>query len=61
MPLTGFEFAIAVAIIIGLSFAVVLMNKWRRRAGWWLLVAVVALIITGNVVEKATTGTSALF
>ena len=61
MPLTNLEFGITIGIMIGLAVAVTQMNKWRPRAGWWLLVAVVGLIIIGNFVEKATTGTSALF
>jgi hypothetical protein len=61
MPLTGFEFAIAVAIIIGLPVGVVMLNMWRSRAGGWLLGALVTFILLGNAVEKLATGTSTIF
>jgi hypothetical protein len=61
MPLSSFDLAIFTAIIVGLPIAVVMMNRWRRRTGWWLLAGVVSLIVLGNVVERAVTGTSAPF
>jgi hypothetical protein len=47
-------------ILIGLPVAVVLLNRWRRNAGWWLVSAVVALMIIGNAAERLITGTSPL-
>jgi hypothetical protein len=61
MPLSGLQFAIGVAMVIGLPVALVMLNRRRPRAGWWMLAAVVALIIIGNGIEKAVTGNSPLF
>jgi hypothetical protein len=61
MPLTGFELVIGAAILIGLPIAFFLLNRWRPRAGWWMLAAVLFFVILGNVLEKAMTGNSPLF
>jgi hypothetical protein len=54
--------AIAFALIaVGLPTGVILLNRRKRNAGWWLLAAFVAFIIAGNVAEKVITGTSAIF
>ena len=46
---------------VGVPTAVILLNHRKRNAGWWLLAAFVALIILGNLAEKATRGSSPLF
>jgi predicted PurR-regulated permease PerM len=61
MPIGGFDFAIGLAIMIGLPIAVVLLNKWRPKAGWGLIVAVVGFVIVGNLIERLATGSSPLF
>jgi hypothetical protein len=61
MPLSGLQFAIGVAMVIGLPVAFVMLKRRRPRAGWWMLAAVVALIIIGNGIEKAVTGNLPLF
>ena len=61
MPLTGIEFAIGSAIVIGLPLAIIFLNRWRRGAGWWLLAGLVGFVVIGNASEKLTTGTSPLF
>jgi len=60
MPLTDAEFAIAVATLLGIAVAIVLLNSWRRKAGWWLLAAIVAFIVIGNAIEELT-GNSPMF
>ena len=52
---------IAGIAILGLPFAIFLMNIWKRNAGWWLLLGLGAVVVVGNVAEKVTTGTSPLF
>ena len=61
MPLTGLEFAFGVAILICVPVAFVMLNKWRPRAGWWMLAAIVGFIIVGNAAERIITGSSPLF
>lgn len=58
MPLTDFDFVVFGAIVLGLPVAFVLLNKWRPRAGWWMLAAVVGFIIVANAAERLITGTS---
>lgn len=48
-------------VVIGVPIAVILLNRWKRSAGWWLLVAFIALLTAGNIAEKLITGTSAIF
>ena len=48
-------------IVFGFPAAVILLNRRKRNIGWWLLSGLVAFIILGNIVEKVTTGTSAIF
>jgi hypothetical protein len=48
-------------VVFGVPTAVILLNRRKRNAGWWLLAAFVALIIVGNLAEKATRGSSPLF
>ncbi len=61
MPISGTDLVVVWALIIGLAIGVIFLNKRRPKAGWWLLAAVAALVIVGNLIEKLTTGTSALF
>jgi uncharacterized membrane protein AbrB (regulator of aidB expression) len=61
MPITGTDFAISIAIMIGLAVAVILLNKRRPKAGWWLIATVVAFVIVGNLIERLATGSSPLF
>lgn len=61
MPISGTDLAVVTAIIVGLVVGVIFLNKRRPKAGWWLLAAVVAFVIVGNLIEKLVTGTSALF
>ena len=61
MPISGTDFAISIAIMVGLAVAVILLNKWRPKAGWWLIAVVVAFVIVGNLIERLTTGASPLF
>lgn len=48
-------------VIFGVPTAVIFLNRWRRNLGWWLLAALIALIVAGNIAEKLITGTSAIF
>lgn len=61
MPISETDFAMGVAIMVGLAVAVILLNKWRPKAGWWLLAVVVAFVIVGNLVERLAVGSAALF
>jgi hypothetical protein len=61
MGLTRGSLIVFVVVALGLPTAVLLLNRWKRYAGWWLLAAFVALIIVGNFAEKATRGSSPLF
>ena len=61
MPLTAFELAVGVAMLVSLAVGFVSLNRWRHRVGWWMLAAVVGLIVVGNALERIVTGNSALF
>jgi hypothetical protein len=61
MALTWGTLVFGAVVVFGLPIAVILMNRRKRNAGWWLLAAFVALIIAGNVAEKIITGNSAIF
>ncbi|QGP78110.1 hypothetical protein [Sphingobium sp. CAP-1] len=41
------------AIMIGLPTAVIFLNRWKPRLGWWLLGSVVALVVMGNIIEQS--------
>ena len=53
MPISGFDLIAAVALMIGLPTAVIFLNRWKPRLGWWLLGSVVALVVIGNIVEQS--------
>lgn len=53
MPISGFDLIVAVAIMIGLPIAVIFLNRWKPRLGWWLLGGVVALVVIGNIIEQS--------
>ena len=53
MPLSGLDLAIFIAVLIGLPIAVIWLNRRKSPAGWWLLGAVVALLVVGNILEQA--------
>lgn len=61
MALTWATLLAGTVVGFGLPLAVLLLNRSKRNAGWWLLAAFVAIIVAGNVVERAITGTSAIF
>jgi len=61
MALTWGTLIAGVAVVFGLPMAAVLLNRWKRNAGWWLLAALVAIVIAGNIAEQVATGTSAIF
>ena len=61
MALTWGTLIAGAFVVIGLPTLVMSLNRWKRNAGWWLLVALVALIIAGNLAEKVTRGSSPLF
>ena len=61
MALTWGTLIAGAFVVIGLPTLVILLNRWKRNAGWWLLVAFLALIIVGNLAEKVTRGSSPLF
>jgi hypothetical protein len=46
--------------VFGLPIAVILLNRWHRNAGWWLVSGLVALVIIGNVAETLVTRRSPL-
>lgn len=53
MPISNFDLMVAVAIMIGLPIAIILLNRWRSRSGWWLFGCVIAFIIIGNINEQS--------
>jgi cation transport ATPase len=55
------DFAIGIAMISVLAVAVIVLNKWRPKAGWWLIAVVIGFLIVGNLIEKVATGTSSMF
>jgi ABC-type Fe3+ transport system permease subunit len=61
MALTWGTLIAGAVTVLGLPLAIVFLNARIRNAGWWLLLAVVTFVIAGNIAEKATTGSSALF
>jgi len=61
MALTWGTLMAGAFVVIGLPTLVTLLNRWKRNAGWWLLVAFLALIIVGHLAEKVTRGSSPLF
>ncbi len=56
MPISGSALIVGAVILFGLPLGVVMLNRRKRNAGWWLLLGVVAFMIVGNVIEKAVTG-----
>jgi hypothetical protein len=61
MALTWGTLIIGATVICGLPLAIFWLNVRRRNAGWWLLIAVISLLIVGNAAEKVMTGSSSLF
>ena len=61
MALTWGTLIAGAFVVIGVPTLLMSLNRWKRNAGWWLLVALVALIIVGNLAEKVTRGSSPLF
>jgi hypothetical protein len=61
MALTWTTLIAGAFVAIGLPIIVVLLNRYKRNAGWWFFVAIIAFILIGNVVERLTTGASAIF
>lgn len=55
MPITAFELAVGIAILIGVPAITLLLNKRRRGWGWIFLLGVVAAFVIGNVVETIAT------
>lgn len=53
MPIGSFDLMAALAIMIGLPIAIILLNRWKPRSGWWLLGCVIAFIIIGNIIEQS--------
>lgn len=31
---------------------VFLLNRWRAKAGWWLMGGIIAIVVVGNLLEK---------
>ena len=54
MAISGSVLIVGGAIVFGLPLAVVLLNKRKRNAGWWMLLVAVFLVIAGNAIEIAT-------
>ncbi|WP_157084545.1 hypothetical protein [Sphingomonas pituitosa] len=61
MALSWATLIVGGAVLFGLPPAVFWLNTRRRNAGWWVLLAVIALVFVGNAAEKLTTGNSPLF
>ena len=61
MALTWGILIAGTAILFGLPLAIVWLNARKRNAGWWLLLALVAFVIVGNLAEKVVTGSSPMF
>ena len=61
MALTWGTLIAGAAILFGLPLAIIWLNARKRNAGWWLLLALVALVIVGALAEKVVTGTSPIF
>ncbi len=55
MPLPGFEFWLAMAIVIGIPVATILLNRHKRGRGWIFLAGLVAFIVIGNIIESLLT------
>lgn len=53
MALTWTTLAVGFAAVFGLPIAVLLLNRKWRNSGWWLLYGIGALVIVGNVIERA--------
>ena len=45
----------AVVVFAG-PIAILALNRWKRNVGWWLLFGTVALMVAGNLLERATDG-----
>ncbi|WP_295560765.1 hypothetical protein [uncultured Sphingomonas sp.] len=61
MALTWGTLIVGAAVIFGLPLATFWLNVRRRNAGWWLLTAVISLLIVGNAAENVMTGSSPFF
>jgi hypothetical protein len=53
MALTWGTLMAGAAVLFALPVAVIWLNVRKRNAGWWLLLAIVALVIIGGIAEKA--------
>jgi len=61
MALTWGTLIAGMVVLFGLPIAIILLNRRKPNAGWWLLLGAVALVIVGNVAEQITTGCSPIF
>jgi len=52
MALTWTTILAGAAVGFGMPTAVILLNRWRRHAGWLLCFGVAVFIIVGNAVEQ---------
>ena len=55
MQLSGSAFIIGTILVVSVPIAVVWLNSWRPKAGWWFLTAIAGFIVVGNAIEKLTT------
>lgn len=53
MPLTVTELLIGMAIMIGVPIMIYFLEKMRRGLGLIFLVALIILMVIGNLIEKA--------